>query len=388
MTSTLELYWDPYDEEIDDDPYPVWKRMRDELPIYRNDRFDFWALSRFADVEAAHRDPVTYSSAHGTTLEIMRPEPQTDSIINMDPPQHTELRGLVSRAFTPRRIRAMEDRIRAVCAELLDPHVGSGGFDYVVDFGAQLPSRVISMLLGVPEDEREEQRQNIDRIFHIEPDVGMINDVSANAYFALYTYLAGLASRKRKYPGDDLISLLCDHLDDEALAGFCTLLYAAGTETVGRMLGNAAVLLAEHPDQRAMLVEEPDLVVGAVEELLRFEAPSPVQGRWTTVPVEWYGVEIPADSKVLLLTGSAGRDDRVFADPDRFDVRRQIAHHLSFGHGIHFCVGASLARMESKVAIEETLKRFPEWEVPAGGAIRQHTSTVRGYESVKIEVDA
>lgn len=384
MTTAPELYWDPYDEVIDDDPYPVWKRMRDEQPVYRNDRFDFWALSRFADVEAAHKDPATYSSAHGTTLEIMRPEPQTDSIINMDPPQHTQLRSLVSRAFTPRRIRGLEDRIRAVCAELLDPHVGSSGFDYVVDFGAQLPSRVISMLLGVPEDEREEQRQNIDRIFHIEPEVGMINDVSANAYFALFTYLADLAARKRKEPGDDLISDLCDHLDDTALAGFCTLLYAAGTETVGRMLGNAAVLFAQHPDQRAILLEDPDLVVGAVEELLRFEPPSPVQGRWTTAPVTWYGVEIPADSKVLLLTGSASRDERVFPDPDKFDVRRAMGHHVSFGYGIHFCVGASLARMEAKVAIEETLRRFPNWEVDT--AVRQHTSTVRGYESVRIEL--
>lgn len=384
MTTMPEIYWDPYDEEIDDDPYPVWRRMRDEMPIYRNDRYDFWALSRFEDIEAVHRDPIRYSSSHGTTLEIMRPEPQTDSIINMDPPQHTELRSLVSRAFTPRRIRSLEDRIRVVCAKLLDRHLGSGGFDYVIEFGAQLPSRVISMLLGVPEEEREEQRQNIDRIFHIEPGVGMINDVSANAYFALFTYLSGLAARKRKDPGDDLISDLCGHLSDDSLAGFCTLLYAAGTETVGRMLGNAAVLLAAHPDQRAVLVEEPAVITGAVEELLRFEPPSPVQGRWVAAPTTWYGVDVPVDAKLLLLTGSAGRDERVFPDPDRFDVRRKPAQHLSFGYGIHFCVGAALARMETKVAIEETLQRFAEWDVAPGGAVRQHTSTVRGYESVTI----
>ncbi len=386
MTLAADLYWDPLDTEIDADPYAIWRRMRDEAPVYRNERYDFWALSRFHDVEAAHRDPATYSSAHGTVLEMMTPELMTDVIINMDPPQHTELRALVSRAFTPRRIRALEERIRAVCAELLDPHVGSSGFDYVADFGAQLPSRVISMLLGVPEQEREEQRQNIDLIFHIEPDVGMFNDVSIGARLALQEYLAGLAARKRVKPGDDLISLLCEHLDDNELATFCNLLFAAGTETVGRLLGNAAVVLAEEPDQRAILATDPELCANGVEELLRYEAPSPVQGRWTTEKVTVHGVEIPKDSKVLLLTGSAGRDERVFPDPDRFDVRRTIDHHLSFGYGIHFCVGASLARMEGKVALEETLKRFPSWEVEPGAAVRQHTSTVRGYLSVPIRV--
>jgi len=386
VTLAADLYWDPLDTEIDADPYAIWRRMRDEAPVYRNERYDFWALSRFHDVEAAHRDPATYSSAHGTVLEMMTPELMTDVIINMDPPQHTELRALVSRAFTPRRIRALEERIRAVCAELLDPHVGSSGFDYVADFGAQLPSRVISMLLGVPEQEREEQRQNIDLIFHIEPDVGMFNDVSIGARLALQEYLAGLAARKRVKPGDDLISLLCEHLDDNELATFCNLLFAAGTETVGRLLGNAAVVLAEEPDQRAILATDPELCANGVEELLRYEAPSPVQGRWTTEKVTVHGVEIPKDSKVLLLTGSAGRDERVFPDPDRFDVRRTIDHHLSFGYGIHFCVGASLARMEGKVALEETLKRFPSWEVEPGAAVRQHTSTVRGYLSVPIRV--
>jgi cytochrome P450 len=386
VTVASDLYWDPLDTEIDADPHPIWRRMRDEAPVYRNERYDFWALSRFHDVEAAHRDPVTYSSAHGTVLEMMTPALMTDAIINMDPPQHTELRALVSRAFTPRRIRALEERIRAVCAELLDPHVGSSEFDYVVDFGAQLPSRVISMLLGVPESEREEQRQNIDLIFHIEPDVGMFNDVSIGARIALQEYLAGLAARKRVNPDDDLISLLCEHLDDNEMATFCNLLFAAGTETVARLLGNAAVLLAEVPDQRKILAVEPELCANGVEELLRYEAPSPVQGRWTTKQVTVHGVEVPKDSKILLLTGSAGRDERVFPDPDRFDVRRTIDHHVSFGYGIHFCVGAYLARMEGKVALEETLKRFPEWEVEPGAAVRQHTSTVRGYMSVPIRV--
>jgi len=393
--AAADLYWDPIDPEIDIDPHPIWRRLRDEAPVWWNDRYGFFALSRFADIEAASRDPLTFSSARGTVLELMgRPMSGTGQMIFMDPPEHTELRALVSRAFTPRRIHDLEGRIRAVCADLLDPHVGAGGFDYVVDFGAQLPSRVIAMLLGVPEDEREEQRQNIDRIFHIEPGVGMVNDVSLSAGIALHEYLLGLIARRRADPQDDLLSGLCQaeigvagerrRLSDEECTTFALLLFSAGTETVGRLLGNVAVLLAAHPDQRAVLAGSPAAVPNGVEELLRYEAPSPVNGRWTTRDVELHDTAIPAGSKVLLITGSAGRDERVFPDPDRFDVRRHLQHHVTFGYGIHFCVGAALARMEGRVAIEETVRRFPEWEIEPGAAVRQHTSTVRGYSSVPI----
>jgi cytochrome P450 len=397
MTTVTELYWDPIDEEIDDDPYPVWKRLRDEAPLYRNDRYGFWALSRYADVEAAHRDPATYSSAHGTVLELMDHDMSAaGQIIFMDPPAHTTLRALVSRAFTPRRVGGLEDAVRAICAELLDPLVDAGEFDYIQDFAAQVPSRVIARLVGVPEEEREEQRHNIDAIFHIEPGAGMLNEVSLNAQIALHVYLAGLIERKREQPGDDLISLLIGssivdedgverQLTDDELANFTTLLFTAGTETVMRLLGNAAVLLAEHPDQRADLVAHPDVIPNAIEELLRFEPPSPVQGRYTTRDVELHGQTVPAGSKVLLVTGSAGRDEREYGpDADRFDVRRHFRQHVSFGYGIHFCVGANLARVEGRIALEETFKRFPTWQVVPGGTVRQHTSTVRGYSQVRI----
>lgn len=397
MTSLdSDLYWDPFDTEIDASPYAIWRRMRDEQPVYRNDEHDFWALSRYADVEAASKDPSTFISSHGTVLEIMgRDMSSSGSMIFMDPPEHTELRSLVSRAFTPRRIGGLEGRIRGLCAELLDPHVGSAGFDYLTDFGAQLPSMVISALLGVPDDEREEQRQNIDEVFHIEPGVGMVNDVSFGAQIRLYGYLDDLVGRRLDAPQDDLISALCQaEIDDEdgrsrrltrkEVVGFSGLLFSAGTETVGRLLGNAAVILAEHPEQRAELAADPDLMGNAVEELLRYEAPSPVNGRFTTAEVTLHGVTIPIGSKVLMITGSAGRDEREFPDPDRFDIRRSMKHHLSFGYGIHFCVGAALARLEGRVALEETLKRFPTWELDPGRVVRQHTSTVRGYSAVGI----
>jgi cytochrome P450 len=391
-----ELYWDPFDTEIDAKPYEIWRRMRDEAPLYRNERHDFWALSRFADVEAAHKDPATYSSAFGTVLELMGPElPTGDMMIFMDPPDHGRLRTLVSRAFTPRRIEGLEPHIRELCARLLDPHVGAGGFDFVQDFGAQLPSMVISELLGVPDDQREDVREAIDDTFHIEPGVGMINDFSLNARIRLWEHLHGIVEARRAEPRDDLISDLVRaevvdddgttrRLTDPELDNFVNLLVSAGTETVARLLGWAAVLLDQHADQRAELAADASLLPNAVEELLRYEAPSPVQGRWTLRDVELHGEVVPKDSKVLLLTGSAGRDERAYPDADRFDVHRHFDHHVSFGYGIHFCIGAALARMEGRIALEEALARFPDWQVDHDAAVRLHTSTVRGWVNVPV----
>jgi len=223
----------------------------------------------------------------------------------------------------------------------------------------------------------------------------MVNDVSLRAQVVLFEQLSGLVEERAAHPRDDLLSGLCAaEIDDgdggrrqltrDETVGFANLLFSAGTETVRRLLGDTGVVLAHHPEQRAALVSGPEIVPNAVKELLRFEAPSPVQGRWTTRPVTVHGAEIPAGSKVLLLTGSAGRDARAFPDPDRFDVRRRMAHHLSFGCGVHFCVGAALARLEGRVALEETLRRFPEWDLDTEQVVRQHTSTVRGYSQVGI----
>jgi cytochrome P450 len=391
-----ELYWDPFDPVIDADPHPVWRRMRDEAPVYRNDRYDFWALSRHDDVEAAHRDWHTYSSAHGTVLELMSPNELsgTGMMIFLDPPEHSRLRALVSRAFTPRRMNALEDHIRELCHELLGPW-GSDPFDYVEDFGAQLPSLVITELLGVPLADRTMVKEWIDTTFHIEPGVGMVNDVALGARIKLHEYLLDQVVARRAAPGDDLLSGLVEaeitdedgttrRLSDEECTAFSNLLISAGTETVARLLGWAAVLLDGHPDQREHLVADPALIPNAVEELLRYEAPSPVQGRWLTAPVELHDVAIPADSKILLLTGSAGRDERAYPDADRFDVRRHYDQHVSFGHGIHFCLGAALARLEGRVAIEETLRHHPAWEVDHDRSVRLHTSTVRGWSSVPV----
>ena len=304
MTTTL--YWDPFDVDIDTDPYEIWRGLRDDAPVYRNDRFGFYALSRFADVQAAHRDPRTYLSSHATVLELMGPDPiPSGQMIFLDPPEHDTLRALVSRAFTARRMSALEDRVRAICAAYLDPHVGSGRFDFVQDFGALLPSSVISTLMGVPDGDREHVRHLIDTVFHIEPGVGMVNDISFGAQIELNVYFRGQLAERRKAPRDDLFTELdraeivdaagvTRRLTEDEAADFANLIVSAGTETVARLLGWAAVVLADHPDQRAELAADHSLIPNAVEELLRFEAPSPVQGRWTTQDVVLHGTTIPA----------------------------------------------------------------------------------------------
>ncbi|HUC36160.1 MAG TPA: cytochrome P450 [Acidimicrobiales bacterium] len=393
-----DLYWDPIEESLKAAPHPVWRRMRDEAPVYHNDRYGFWALSRFDDVERAHREPKLYSSAHGTVLEIMTEEARREGLmIFLDPPEHTRLRRLVSRAFTPRRVAELEAEIRMLCSELLDAQSGARRFDYVQDFGAKLPAYVIATLLGVPPSDREDVRHHIDGMFHIEPEVGMLNSVSIEAGTWVAEYIGGQLESRRTDPRDDMLTDLVQaevvdahgvlrRLTPSEGTEFGILLISAGTETVARLLGWAALLLAEHPDQQAALADDPSLVPNAVEEVLRYESPSPVQGRWLTDDTELHGKVIPAHSKVLLLTGSAGRDERVYSDADRFDITRRFDMHVAFGYGIHFCLGAALARMEGKIALEETFARYRSWTVDKDAAVPLHTSTVRGYQKLPVEV--
>jgi cytochrome P450 len=397
MTRLDDPYYDPYDIEIDTDPYPAWKRLRDEAPVYRNERFDFYALSRHADVHAAQSDPQTYRSGYGNVLELMADEPlEVPYLVMQDPPRHDMQRALVSRAFTPCRVSGLAGRIRDLCAEMLDRQVGGPGFDYLQDFAAQLPSRVISELIGIAGEDREDIRRTIDQTLHIEPGVGIINEVAMAARAHIHSYLTEQLEARRTDPRDDLMTALVEaemdtddgvrRLTTAEAAAFASELIGAGTETVARLLGWACVLLAAHPDQRAALAADPTLVPNAVEETLRYEAPSPVQCRRILNDIELHGITMPAGSRVLLLTGSAGRDERKYSDPDRFDISRRIDGHVSFGHGIHFCIGAALARLEARIALEETLRRFPAWEVDHSNVERLHTSTVRGYLKVPLVV--
>jgi cytochrome P450 len=307
------------------------------------------------------------------------------------------MRKLVSRAFTPRRINDLRAHVHELVAGYLDPLVGSGGFDAVGDFGALLPPMVIGHMLGVPEADRDMLRHWFDDLLHREDDSAMPTPEAMAAMGAVGEYATAMIADRRKHPRDDMITALIEaevadggqrrSLSDREVSSFLILLAGAGVETVARFISWAAVLLARNPDQRELLVREPDLVPNAVEEILRYEAPSPVNGRWTLRPFAAHGVEVPAGSKVLLLNGSANRDRREFHDPDRLDVRREIRRHLCFGHGANFCLGAALARLVGLLALEGLVSRFPTWDVEESALVRVQTSTVRGFSSVPLSVD-
>jgi cytochrome P450 len=394
VTSTI--YYDPYDYAIDADPHPIWRRMRDEMPLYYNDRHDFYALSRFDDVREASADWNTFSSGHGSVLELIKaPMEVVEQARNMlfeDPPIHDAHRALLSRVFTPRRITDLEPRIRELCARYLDPLVGRDRFDLIQEFGALLPMMVIGSMLGVPEEDQDWVRQSSDASLH--RDEGE-TDYNVDAQLEQYEYFSELAARRRAEPRDDLITALVHStveekgveprpINDVELAQYIGLVSAAGNETVARLIGWAGKLFAEHPNQRALVADDPSLAPRAVEELLRIEPPSPVQARLVTRDVEFHGEQVPEGSALVLITGSAGRDDRVFDDPDHFDVRRKIEQHLSLGFGIHFCLGAALARLEGRIAVEELLARFPAFEVDLDDSEMVHTSTVRGWERLVV----
>jgi cytochrome P450 len=399
VATPTPLVYDPYDYAIDADPHPIWKRLRDEAPVYYNEQHDFYALSRFDDVLQAHLDPVTFSSAHTTVLEMMTPNPDpfmTSMMIFMDPPQHTRYRKLVSRAFTPRHMSALEPRIRALASGFLDEFVGAGNgtFDYVADFAARLPVMVISALLGAPEEDEPQLREWSDEMLHIDPGE-MMGSKMSGIQQDVHDYWQAIIDDRRRHPRDDIMSELMAseldeadgstrHLSDAEIHGFMGLISGAGNETVARFLGWSAIGLDQFPEQRAKLAANLELLPNAVEEILRWEAPSAIQGRWVTRDVEIGGSTIPAESKVALLTGAADRDERMWAEPDRIDVERDLSRHVAFGYGIHFCLGAALARLEGRIALEETFKRFPTWDVDYDNAEMVHTSTVRGYAKVPI----
>ncbi len=391
---TEPIYYDPYDYRIDADPHPIWARMRDEAPVYYNDRFDFYALSRFSDVYAASVNHETFSSAEGTVLELIGSPLDPPPMIFMDPPRHTAFRKMVASIFTPRRMGLLEERIHELCRGYLDPFREASTFDYVGDFGARLPVMVVSSLLGIPREDQDMVRAWTDAVLHRnEGETGMSAEALA-AFGSVHAYFQAQIEERRTRPRDDLMSDLITselpestgprRLTDGELHVFFNLISSAGNETVARLLGWTALTLAQWPAQRARLVENPSLIPSAVEELLRWEAPSPIQARVLTRPVELHGTTLPQGAKVALLTGSAGRDPREFADPDRFDATREITRHVSFGYGIHFCLGASLARIEARTAIAETLERFPEWDVDENAVEMVHTSTVRGPARVPL----
>jgi len=345
----------------------------------------------------ASLDTETFSSAHGVTLDAItkQPWPTPRAMIMMDPPDHTALRKMVNRTFFRTKIAELEEHVRGLCRGYLDAYVGAGGFDYVRDFSTKLPVMVISSLLGFPEKDHDNLREWSDAQLHREEGTPQLSEDGQQANVKLLGYYADQIQLRRATATDDIVGNLMTtdlvqpdratrRLDDREVLMFIAMINVAGNETVARLLGWAALTLARYPDQRAKLANHPQLIGGAVEELLRYEAPSPVQGRYSTRDVTYHDTLIPAGSRVALLTGSAGRDERQFENADVFDVERTGIRHVSFGHGSHFCLGAALARLEARVALEETLARFPAWDVDEDAVAYVHTNSVRGPASVPI----
>ena len=386
------LEYDPYAYEVHEDPYPLYKRMRDEAPAYYNPRLDFWALTRFDDCHDALVDWQSYSSADGTVLELMgKTAIAGQIIIFMDPPKQTRYRNLVSKAFTPGRIRALEPRIREIAVRHLDRLVGRPRFDVVKEFTALLPMDVISSMLGIPEADRDAVRGWSNDLLHRDPGNPMPTQKGFESMGKLMAYFDEQMADRKKRPRDDMMTDLVaaevdgEHLSEADLRGFLNLLATAGNETVTKLLATAFYWLDRFPDQRRILVREPAVIENAVEELLRFDPPSHYQGRTLTRDVVLHGRALPKGARVMIVNGASGRDERRFPDPDRLDVRREIEFHLGFGYGRHICLGAFLARMESRIALEEFFRRWPEYGVPADGVERMHSSNVRGLSGLVVE---
>ncbi len=393
-TSSSDVYYDTYDVAINADPYPIYRRLREEAPVYYNGTHDFFAVSHFADVEKGLLDAQTYISGKGGIIELIKADIEMPPgvIIFEDPPTHTIHRRLLSRAFTPRRVAELEPKIREFCANSLDPIVGTDRFDFIADLGARMPMQVISMLLGIPESDQEAVRDHVDA--NLRTEAGEPMQVSEN--FVTGAMFADYVEWRAEHPSDDIMTeLLHVEFVDETdtvrkltrneLLTYLEVLAGAGNETTTRLIGWTAKVLADHPHQRAELVADPSLIPNAIEEILRYESPAPHVGRCVAKQdLVVHGTEVPAGSVMLFLLGSANRDDRRFPNGDSFDIHRNDGRHLTFGNGIHLCMGAALARMEGVIALEEVLTRFPEWDVDVDNARLSPTSTVRGWETLPV----
>ncbi len=397
MVTTIAEF-DPFSAEYFDDPYDLYRRMRDEAPVFFSEKYGFWALFRYGDVCDAHKEWQTFSSSHGVDLSTLSKPPeliqQLQSIIMMDPPEHDRLRALVSRAFTPRAIAGMEPMIRGVITGFLDD-CSEDSFDAVKDFSGPFPVEIISRMLGVPAPDRQQIRHWLDAMLHREPGQMDPTDEGVSAAIETVAYFMELVADKRRHPGDDMISRLVAvevdrgdgqqaRLTDEEISGFASLLGGAGAETVTKLVGNAVVLFSRNPSQWRKVLADPTTIPGAVEEILRYWPPSQYQGRFSVREANYSGVTVPAGFPTILVTGSATRDERFYEEPDIFDVERPPSLALGFGYGIHSCLGAALARMESRIAIEELARRWPRYEVDESGCRRVHMSNVAGYSSVPV----
>jgi cytochrome P450 len=396
VVSGSDVYFDPYDVGINADPYPVYERLREEAPLYYNERYDFWALARHEDVQKALVNWPLFSSSRGDILDVMRAgiDIPTGIVMWEDPPVHTTHRGLLVRVFTPKRMALLEEQVRAYCVRCLNPLLDCEKFDVITELASMLPMRVIGMLLGIPEEDQVAVRNKTDRDLRTRPGQPMRIDQSEVATGEMF---ADYVEWRSRHPSDDLMTMLLNaEFEDESgekrtltrqeVLTYTSVLAGAGNETTGRLIGWLAKVLAEHPDQRRLVVDDRSLIPNVIEETLRFEPTGHASARYVTEDVEYHGATLPAGSAVLLLMASANRDPRRFDEPANFDIGRDDLQHLTFGYGLHFCLGSHLARLEGRVALDELLNRWPEWDVDYSGIKLASTSTVRGWETMPIVV--
>jgi cytochrome P450 len=391
MSAASKVHWDPYNQTYYPNPYPVYSRLREEAPLYYNEEYDFYALSRYDDAQKVLGDRDLFSSARGEVLEHIKanvPIPR-GMFIAEDPPLHTVHRGVLTRVFTPKRMSALEPKVREYCALALDPLVEGGEFNFVDDLGQQMPMRVIGMLLGIPEQDLQVIRKRVDETHYVEP--GKPKDMEGTNF--LDSGYDEYVSWREKNPSDDLMTeLLNAEFVDELgvkrkltrpeILMFVTILAAAGNETTNRLIGWIGKVLADHPDQRRQVYENRALIPQTIEEILRYEPPGPVVARTVSQDTEFHGVKVPKDAAILALCASGNRDHRKFADGEKFDINRERIPHLSFGYGFHNCLGNALARVEGRAALDEILNRFPEWDVDMDVAALSPSSTTRGYKTL------
>jgi cytochrome P450 len=389
-----DISYDPYSAINTLDPYPLYKRMRDEEPLYYNQEYDFYAVTRYEDCERGLVDAKRYISGRGGILELIRAniELPPGNLIFEDPPAHDVHRSLLSRVFTPRRVAALEPNIREFCARSLDPLVGAREFDLIADLGQQMPAKMMGMLFGIPEEATETVRKSADANLRV--TAGEAMNIEEGTTFGSEAY-AEYIDWRIEHPSDDLMTdLLHTEFEDEfgvtrtltrdeALL-YTTVVSGAGNETTTRLIGWFGKVLAEYPDQRRELVKDRALIPNAIEELLRYESPGPQIARYMPEPAELYGQTVPEDSVMMFVVSAANRDERRWEHADRFDIHRKVGQHLAFGYGIHYCLGAALARLEGRIALDEVLDRFPEWDVDMSRAKIAPTSTVRGFETLPV----
>ena len=395
-SATDRVAYSPYDYAIHEDPYPTYERLRAEAPVYRNDELDFFALSRHADVTTAFRDSATFSSANGVSIEPTATGPHASramSFLAMDPPRHGRMRALVSRGFTPRRVADMEPHILELTRQHLEPALERGTFDFVADFAGRLPMDVISEMIGVPSADRVEVRRLADLLVHREEGVFDVPQSGLEAALVLAGYFSDMLKERRRRPTSDLTSALLevelegDRLVDEEIISFLFLMVVAGNETTAKLLANAWYWAWRNPDQRTKPFADHARVGAWIEETLRYDTSTQMLARTVTRDIELHGVAIPAGSRALLLVGSANRDERVFPDAHRYDLDRDTTDLVSFGIARHFCMGASLARLEARIALAELLRRVRDYDIDESASRRVHSVNVRGFGQLTTTVE-